>query len=75
MTLVAEASGERNGALYIAALHTGLRKGELLGLKWTDLDLDGGTLSVRRSLTTRCPWRMTLRPASSTTKAGHPLRS
>ena len=32
------------------AIHTGLRKGELLGLKWTDLDLDGGTLSVRRSL-------------------------
>jgi len=48
--LLAEASGERNEALYIAAIHTGLRKGELLGLKWTDLDLDGGTLSVRRSL-------------------------
>jgi integrase len=46
--LLAEASGERNEAIYIAAIHTGLRKGELLGLKWTDLD--GGTLSVRRSL-------------------------
>src|SRR5215217_2516924 len=40
----------RNEAIFIAAIHTGLRKGELLGLKWTDLDLDGGTLSVRRSL-------------------------
>jgi integrase len=48
--LLAEASGERNEAIYIVAIHTGLRKGELLGLKWTDLDLDGGTLSVRRSL-------------------------
>src|SRR5215216_6949600 len=48
--LLAEARGERNEAIYIAAIHTGLRKGELLGLKWTDLDLDGGTLSVRRSL-------------------------
>jgi integrase len=48
--LLAEASGERNEAMYIAAIHTGLRKGELLGLKWTDLDLDAGTLSVRRSL-------------------------
>ena len=47
---LAEARGERNEAIYIAAIHTGLRKGELLGLKWTDLDLDGGTLSVRRSL-------------------------
>ena len=48
--LLAEARGDRNEAIYIAAIHTGLRKGELLGLKWTDLDLDGGTLSVRRSL-------------------------
>ena len=50
------ALGERNEALYIVALHTGLRQGELLGLKWTDIDLgDHGTgapgkLSVRRSL-------------------------
>ena len=32
------------------AIHTGLRQGELLGLKWTDVDLDAGTLSVQRSL-------------------------
>jgi integrase len=28
----------------------GLRRGELLGLKWEDLDLEAGTLEVRRSL-------------------------
>jgi integrase len=32
------------------AVHTGLRQGELLGLKWTDVDLEMGKLSVRRSL-------------------------
>jgi integrase len=32
------------------AIHTGLRRGELLGLKWTDADLEAGTLTVRRSL-------------------------
>jgi integrase len=48
--LLAEASGERNEALYIVAVHTGLRQGELLGLKWTDVDLDAGKLSVCRSL-------------------------
>jgi integrase len=48
--LLAEASGEGNEAIYILALHAGLRKGELLGLKWIDLDLEAGTLSVRRSL-------------------------
>lgn len=44
------ASGKRNEALYVVALRTGLRQGELLGLKWTDIDLDSGRLSVRRSL-------------------------
>jgi integrase len=37
-------------ALYVLAIHTGLRQGELLGLKWTDVDLDARTLSVQRSL-------------------------
>ena len=31
-------------------MHTGLRRSELLGLKWTDVDLDAGTLSVQRLL-------------------------
>jgi integrase len=30
--------------------HTGLRRGELLGLQWPDLDLDAGQLAVRRTL-------------------------
>ncbi|MEU3449354.1 tyrosine-type recombinase/integrase [Streptomyces thermolilacinus] len=41
---------DRLHALYELALRTGLRKGELLGLHWEDLDLDGGTATVRRSL-------------------------
>ncbi|WP_103544783.1 site-specific integrase [Streptomyces sp. SM1] len=44
------ARADRLHALYELALRTGLRKGELLGLRWEDLDLDGGTASVRRSL-------------------------
>jgi integrase len=32
-------------------LLTGLRPGEALGLRWDDLDLEGGTLTVRRSVT------------------------
>ena len=34
------------------AIHTGLRQGELLGLKWEDVDLESGTLRVRRTLAT-----------------------
>jgi integrase len=48
--LLTAARGTRNEALYVVAVHTGLRQGELLGLKWTDIDLDASRLSVRRSL-------------------------
>ncbi|MFJ6570665.1 tyrosine-type recombinase/integrase [Streptomyces sp. NPDC091292] len=41
---------DRLHALYELALRTGLRKGELLGLHWEELDLTTGTASVRRSL-------------------------
>ncbi|WP_331725699.1 site-specific integrase (plasmid) [Streptomyces xanthophaeus] len=48
--LLQVAHADRLRALYELALRTGLRKGELLGLHWEDLDLDGGTASIRRSL-------------------------
>lgn len=38
----------RNGARWAVALALGLRQGEALGLRWEDVDLDAGTLSVRR---------------------------
>ncbi|MBT2377575.1 site-specific integrase [Streptomyces sp. ISL-111] len=44
------ANGHRLCALFELALHTGLRKGELLGLRWDDLALDAGTAAVRRTL-------------------------
>jgi integrase len=37
-------------ALYVLALTTGMRQGELLGLKWADVDLGAGVLAVRRTL-------------------------
>ena len=44
------ATGDRCGALYIMAVNIGLRKGELLGLRWQDADLDTATMWVRRTL-------------------------
>lgn len=37
-------------ALIILALATGARRGELLGLKWVDVDLGRGVIAIRRSL-------------------------
>jgi len=47
---LAAAAGERLYAAYLLALGTGLRRGEILGLRWEDIDLARGMLSVRRSL-------------------------
>jgi integrase len=40
--------GERNEYLYHIALTTGMRQGELLGLKWEDIDWRRGTILVKR---------------------------
>jgi len=42
--------GHRNEALYALMLSTGLRRGEALGLKWTDFDEVDGVLRVIRQL-------------------------
>ena len=46
----ARESGDRFEALYVLALHTGMRPGELLGLKWEDVDLDKRGLQLNRAL-------------------------
>ena len=45
------ARGNRLEALYVLAVHTGMRRGELLGIKWGDVDLENATVRVRRTLT------------------------
>ena len=47
---VAHDAGDRLEAFYVLAIHTGLRQGELLGLKWDEVDLEDGSLQVRRTL-------------------------
>ena len=42
--------GERLEALFVTALMLGLRPGELLGLRWADVDFDAGTIFVNGSL-------------------------
>ncbi len=49
-TFLQAVRGDRFEALYVLAVHSGLRQGELLGLKWADVDLEAGKLQVRRTL-------------------------
>ena len=48
--LLDAARGDRFEALYVLAVTCGLRRGELLGLRYEDIDLRRSTLQVRRSL-------------------------
>jgi integrase len=41
---------DRWSALYVLAVTTGLRQGELLGLGWEDVDMEGATVRVRHTL-------------------------
>jgi len=45
-----EAKKTKHFAAYFLALNTGLRRGELLGLRWQDVDLKNGNISVKQSL-------------------------
>ena len=49
-TFLEAVKGDRLEALYRVALALGLRKGEALGLRWQDADLDGAQLRVRYSM-------------------------
>jgi len=50
-TLVEAAAGTDYAVPILLAAMTGLRRGELLALKWADIDLDASTTSVRRGKT------------------------
>jgi integrase len=49
--LLQAARGDGLEALYVLAVTTGMRQGELLASRWQDVDMNNGTVSVRRTLT------------------------
>ncbi len=48
--LLGTAAGDGLEALFVLALSTGMRQGELLGLRWKGVDLEAGRLHVTTSL-------------------------
>ncbi len=49
MALVRAAASEQDAAIYLTAAFTGLRRGELLALRWRDVDFGGQVIRVRAS--------------------------
>jgi integrase len=56
--------GDPMHAGYVLMLVLGLRRGELLGLRWDDIDLETGTAQIRSQLQ-RVDGRLVLRPTKT----------
>jgi integrase len=54
--------GSSHEALYILAIKTGMRRGELLALKWSDLNWKMGTVSIQRQVQRITGQGMVFRP-------------
>ena len=48
--IVAMAEDDEDGAMFLTGILLGMRQGEVLGLKWDDVDLESGVIKVRRHL-------------------------
>ena len=78
-----DAADERSRALYTVAVRTGMRPGEILALRWSDVDLEAGTVQINRALsegefstpkTPRSRRRISLSPATVAALKAHRKR-
>jgi integrase len=65
MALVRAADSEQDPAIFLTAAFTGLRQGELVALRWRDVDVAGSAIRVRASYTNGH-----LTPAATSTARG-----
>lgn len=50
MILLKAVQNHQDYAIIFTAIYTGMRRGELLGLRWNDVDLDAGVARIRQTL-------------------------
>jgi integrase len=67
------AKNGRYYAVFVLALTTGLRAGEIFGLRWEDVDLTAGTLTVNQTLEKPGPSATFGRPKSESSRRTLPL--
>ena len=67
---VATVEGDRMAACWVLALTAGLRRGELAGLRWTDLDLDRATLRVAVQRTTDSDYNIISKEPKASSRRG-----
>jgi integrase len=65
---LAVAAGDRLNAAWLLALLCGLRRGELAGLRWRDVDLSAQTLQVASQRTTTTEWKVVTKEPKGTSR-------
>jgi integrase len=71
--LLSAINADRLEALYRLMLATGLRRGEALALHWADVDLDGGVLRVRGTLSRTSKGLQITEPKTERSRRSVPL--
>lgn len=65
--LIAAARPKWLGDIILLAYRTGMRRGEIYGLQWDDIDFKGKFLMIRRSISARRPGERLLHPPKTRT--------
>jgi integrase len=66
-------SDDRLGALWLLAASTGMRRGELLGLRWIDVDLDAARLRIRETRVSYGRLQATKEPKTERSRRSIPM--
>lgn len=70
---LAHVAGDRLEALWVLAASSGMRRGELLGARWADLDLEAAELKVRQTLVAYGSLRVLKEPKTAASRRTIPL--